>query len=79
MAGTPASSDEPSAVAVLFSGYLGVVVPGAGATARRHLVEPLGASVFVAGQYEATDGCAASGCEVLWLSLIHISEPTRPY
>ena len=60
MAGTPPSSDEPSAVAVLFSGYLGVVVPGAGATARRHLVEPLGASVFVAGQYEATDGCAAA-------------------
>ena len=29
MAGTPPSSDEPSAVAVLFSGYLGVVVPGA--------------------------------------------------
>ncbi len=40
-----------STVAVVYSGHLGVVVPEAGALARRFLVDPLCASVFVAGQH----------------------------
>ena len=40
-----------STVAVVYSGHLGVVVPEAGALARRYLVDPLRASVFVAGQH----------------------------
>lgn len=40
-----------STVAVVYSGHLGVVVPEAGALARRFLVEPLRATVFVAGQH----------------------------
>ena len=43
-----------STVAVVYSGHLGVVVPEAGALARRFLVDPLRASVFVAGQHAAS-------------------------
>ena len=45
--------DVNTTVAVVYSGHLGVVVPEAGALARRFLVDPLRASVFVAGQHEA--------------------------
>ena len=43
--------DANSTVAVVYSGRLGVVVPEAGALARRFLIDPLRASVFVAGQH----------------------------
>ena len=43
--------DANSTVAVVYSGHLGVVVPEAGALARRFLIDPLRASVFVAGQH----------------------------
>ena len=50
----PGKMAANSTVAVVYSGHLGVVVPEAGALARRFLVDPLRASVFVAGQHAAS-------------------------
>ena len=36
-------------------GWLNVRIPGAGATAGRHLIDVLGADVFVAGTYKPDD------------------------
>ena len=44
----------PSSVAVAFS-WLNVTIPADGREARRFLVEPLGADVFVAGTYLPSD------------------------
>ena len=41
------------------SGWLNVSIPSEGATARRHLVDALGADLFVAGTYKPTD-CAGT-------------------
>ena len=43
--------------AITFSGWLNVAIPGDGREARRFLVDPLGADVFVAGTYR-NDDCA---------------------
>eukprot|EP00965_Chrysotila_dentata_P040157 1333107-Pleurochrysis_carterae.AAC.2 len=50
----------PSAVAVLFSGYLNVSIPDAGATSRHFLINPLKAHTFVAGTARHED-CFRSG------------------
>ena len=44
-----------SGVAITFCGYLGVAVPEGGSIARRMLVDPLQADVFVAGSYNEGD------------------------
>ena len=50
-------------VAVCFSGWLAVRVPQRGASARRHLIDVLGADVFVAGTYWPHDACAPGASE----------------
>ena len=50
-----------SSVAVLYSGWLGVRIPGAGREARRLFVDPLGADVIVAGTFKPEDCAGASG------------------
>ena len=52
---TPAPHRAASTVAVCFSGWLGVNIPGTGASARRHMIDPLAADVFVAGTYLLND------------------------
>ena len=44
-----------SGVAITFCGYLGVAVPAGGSLARRMLIDPLQADVFVAGSYNEGD------------------------
>ena len=44
-----------SDVAVLFSGWLNVVIPDRGAQARASLIDPLSADVIIAGTYRASD------------------------
>ena len=51
-----AALESPAAdVAVLFSGWLNVVIPDRGAQARASLVDPLGADVIVAGTFRPSD------------------------
>ena len=47
-------------VAVLLSGWLGRRIPGDGASVRRHVVDVLGADVFVAATFLSTD-CSDGG------------------
>ena len=56
----PLESASSRLIAVTFSGWLNVTIPDAGRDARRFLVEPLGADVFVAGTFLPTD-CAQEG------------------
>ena len=51
-----AALESPAAdVAVLFPGWLNVVIPDRGAQARASLVDPLGADVIVAGTFRPSD------------------------
>ena len=51
-----AALESPAAdVAILFSGWLNVVIPDRGAQARASLVDPLGADVIVAGTFRPSD------------------------
>ena len=52
MARAPATESPAADVAVLFAGWLIVVIPDRGAQARASLVDPLGADVIVAGTPE---------------------------
>lgn len=54
-----------SSAAVCFPGWLGVNVPDAGESIRRHLVVPLGADVLLAMTYAASDKCRdTASCRV---------------
>ena len=50
-----------AAIAVCFAGWLGVRIPGAGSSARTHLIDPLAADVMVAGTFGPTDCHVTSG------------------
>jgi hypothetical protein len=68
------SSKSSSNVAVCFSGWLGVIVPSQGYSARIGLVEPLKADVFVAGLYRTNDCANAINCtEFLWSRISRLS------
>ena len=77
------SSGHPAPrVAVCYSGWLAVRIPQRGATARRHLVDVLGADVVVAGTFLPTDACAASNVEpsarsACLLRRLHALRPVR--
>ena len=68
------SAASPRDIAIAFSGWLNVTVPDDGLDARRFLVDPLGADVFVAGTYLAND--CASGGECLLQRLRHLQPLT---
>lgn len=73
----PASSSNSSSnVAICFSGWLGVIVPSQGYSARIGLVEPLKADVFVAAMYRANDCLDSVNCtEFLWSRIVRL----RPF
>ena len=58
-----------STIAVTFSGWLGVHIPAAGRSARKALVDPMGADVLVAGTYLPSECGTKSACDALWLRL----------
>ena len=63
-------------IAVTFSGWLNVTIPDAGRDARRFLVEPLGADVFVAGTFLPTDCATARDGRCLLERLKHLQPLT---
>ena len=68
-----------SGVAITFCGYLGVAVPAGGSIARRMLIDPLQADVFVAGSYNEGD-CTLSELRedrCLWRRLRGLEPITR--
>ena len=54
-----AQSSRLPEVVVAYSGYLNVAVPEHGASARRHVIDPLQADTIVSGSYKPTD-CGGS-------------------
>ena len=66
----------PASVAVTFSGWLNVTIPDGGRDARRFLVDPLGADVFVAGTFLPTDCAAGDGGRCLLRRLRHLQPLT---
>lgn len=65
-----------TSVAVLFSGWLNVVIPSNGADARRHLVNVLNADVFVAGTFKPSD-CRRGNGRCLLRRLRQLAPLTR--
>ena len=63
-------------IAVTFSGWLNVTIPDAGRDARRFLVEPISADVFVAGTFLPTDCAAARDGRCLLERLQHLQPLT---
>jgi len=63
-------------IAVTFSGWLNVTIPDAGRDARRFLVEPLGADVFVAGTFLPADCATARNGRCLLERLKHLQPLT---
>ena len=63
-------------IAVTFSGWLNVTIPDAGRDARRFLVEPLSADVFVAGTFLPTDCATARDGRCLLERLKHLQPLT---
>lgn len=71
----------PTQVAVCYSGWLAVRIPKRGASARRYLVDVLGADVFVAGTFLASDACASqhAGADLRSACLLRRLHSLRPY
>ena len=71
-----AFSNSSSNVAICFSGWLGVIVPSRGYSARIGLVEALKADVFVAGFYRANDCAKSVNCtNFLWSRISRLGPP----
>ena len=68
----PLESASSRLIAVTFSGWLNVTIPNAGRDARRFLVEPISADVFVAGTFLPTDCTAARDGRCLLERLRHL-------